>query len=400
MLLIPLNFLILTVRPIFMHMAINPQYLYFHNFVKYADRLCHLFNGGIQKCEIGVLYHAFAEWSGETMLIQSICRVLEENQIDCNIISEDYLLDCTFSNHEYIINQCAHSVLIVPGCTHLPSNIIDIIEKLINLSTICNLYFIDQVPEEYTETADIIRMSQLPALLRNYKILKTQEYVPHLNTFHYIHDDGELIMLMNTHGFKPVDTSVIVDPHDWCIYDAFNNCQYHLPGNLDSDGFKFHLHLDSYESMILVEGKSTNKLPSYGEKVISIANNLNISLKDYKSSDFTLINDTSIGNLAKKYPDFSGSVQYSFTVCLDQTDLFLLLEGNEIIDVNVNNIACGTRISPKYIFDISHALHKGENNFIITVVNNLARAIRDPFSEYLPNEPFGLLNDIALMKKL
>ena len=172
MLLIPLNFLILTVRPIFMHMAINPQYLYFHNFVKYADRLCHLFNGGIQKCEIGVLYHAFAEWSGETMLIQSICRVLEENQIDCNIISEDYLLDCTFSNHEYIINQCAHSVLIVPGCTHLPSNIIDIIEKLINLSTICNLYFIDQVPEEYPETADIIRMSQLPALLRNYPQLQ------------------------------------------------------------------------------------------------------------------------------------------------------------------------------------------------------------------------------------
>ena len=49
----------------------NPQYPYFHYFANYANRLCNLMSAGHQICKVGVLYHAFAEWSGDYMLTVS-----------------------------------------------------------------------------------------------------------------------------------------------------------------------------------------------------------------------------------------------------------------------------------------------------------------------------------------
>ena len=89
----------------------NPQYPYFHKWSHYADRLCHLLSGGYHEAKIGVLYHAFGEWSGEYMLMQKVLKELQQHQIACDIISEDYLLDAQINNQSYITVSYTHLII-------------------------------------------------------------------------------------------------------------------------------------------------------------------------------------------------------------------------------------------------------------------------------------------------
>lgn len=374
----------------------NPQYPYFKVFTAYTDRLCHLFRGGAQQASVGILYHASGEWSGETVMIQSICRVLEQNQIDSNIISEDALAECTLSEDGYTINGFTYPVLLVPGCTHLPKALLG---QLARIAQVCPVYWVGNAPEESSSPA-VVREDELPLLLSQYQTVQTDTKVPHLNVYHYTHEDGDVLMLMNTHVCKRIDCRITVPgSKNWCIYDAMENTLYSLEAQQSEKGTSFSLNLEAYESLILVEGSCSARKPARGKELLCISDNLSVAMKSYQEKEFAPVPITSIGNLAKKYPRFSGSVSYRFTAKLEQTNVLLELTGAEVISAAVNGVPCGTCIAPPYRFDVSAQVHPGENDFTVTVVNTLTRALRDPFSMYIPTEAYGLTGEIRLYEK-
>ena len=78
--------------PYFYYGGKNPMFSAFKELMRYTENMCSILSGEYS-VDIGVLYHAEAEWSGEKYQpIDTVCRELMENQIDFDIVPIEYLL--------------------------------------------------------------------------------------------------------------------------------------------------------------------------------------------------------------------------------------------------------------------------------------------------------------------
>ena len=377
----------------------NPQYPYFHKWSHYADRLCHLLSGGYHEAKIGVLYHAFGEWSGEYMLMQKVLKELQQHQIACDIISEDYLLDAQINNQSYIINNYEYEVLIIPYAQRLPQHLLKKIEEL---SQHIQVVFMNDYPVNmlYKGLCQVLELSSLSQQFKQYQDVKCESNQPYLVTYHYIHDDGEVMMLNNEDICHCIDTNITLENKNWMIYDAYSNQTYQLEANQLFDKKKFHLHLEPYQSIILVTGKSNQKLYCKGQllQTIKVAD---VALKSYQEQIFSSSKKMFIeDDLTKLYPHFSGQIQYHFELNIEQKNVLLELEeAYEIFQIIVNGKDGGTYIAPPYIFDLSQTVVEGKNQIEIITTNNLSRNQRDAFSVYIPIEPLGIRKNIKIYSK-
>ncbi|MCH4242381.1 MAG: hypothetical protein LKF81_10860 [Prevotella sp.] len=382
--------------PHFYAHGMNPQYPYFHVWANYADRLCRLFSGGVKEARVGILYHAFAEWSGDTMMIQKPCRVLQQAQIDSDIIDEDYLKEAKLENHRIVINQCSYDVLLVPGCKKLPEQLI---ERLNKISESVRIYAIGEAPAGLK--IETIELDEIPDSLKNLTSVHTNKKVPYMASYHYLVSDGSAWMFTNEDLIESVDTDVTLDSREkLVVYDAMKNQTYQLNADYNSNSVRFHLHLNPYESLVLAEGQTSHIRDEKAEEVITIGDGFTIKMKRYNEDEFHVIPETKVCDLSTEYESFSGTIKYSFHLSLNNIRVMLQLpEVYEIAEVEVNTKSCGVRIAPGYLYDIEAAAVIGDNTVVITVVNNLARALRDPFSAYIPMEPLGIVRPIQIFKK-
>jgi len=67
----------------------NPQYRHFGKLMRYLNRMCHVFSGGLHAAPVAVLYHGEAEWTGGHMYMQKPARQLLEHQIEFDILPSD-----------------------------------------------------------------------------------------------------------------------------------------------------------------------------------------------------------------------------------------------------------------------------------------------------------------------
>ena len=166
------------------------------------------------------------------------------------------------------------------------------------------------------------------------------------------------------------------------------------------DKKKFHLHLEPYQSIILVTGKSNQKLYCKGQllQTIKVAD---VALKSYQEQIFSSSKKMFIeDDLTKLYPHFSGQIQYHFELNIEQKNVLLELEeAYEIVQIIVNGKDGGTYIAPPYIFDLSQTVVEGKNQIEIITTNNLSRNQRDAFSVYIPIEPLGIRKNIKIYSK-
>ena len=63
----------------------------------------------------------------------------------------------------------------------------------------------------------------------------------------------------------------------------------------------------------------------------------------------------------------------------------------------MNGQKLGTKIAPPYTFDARGAFRAGENVLRIEVTNTLGTSVREPLSQYLLIEPFGMTEEIGLL---
>lgn len=374
----------------------NPQYLYFHKWSTYADRLCHLLSGGYHDCQVGVLYHAFAEWSGDYMFMQKVLKELSHHQIGCDIISEDYLMEARIENKSYIINNYAYQVLVIPYAQRLPQFLLDQINELAkNVQVI----FIDDYPEYLMEHCQKVPLEKIGEILYQYTDIITSSFEEKLVTYKYKQDDGIIYMLNNENIHHCIDTDVSLRAENLMIYDAYINQSYQLESQTQDGITSFHLHLAPYQSLVLVSGKSHHQSIKKGE-LIDERNAAKISLKSYNEEKYTPIPYTLLDStLSQKFPYFSGQIKYEFDICSKEDLLLELEEAYEIVEMIVNGKSIQTLIAPPYIFDLSDFIDLERNHIEIITTNNLSRNQRDSFSSYLSLEPLGIIKPIKIYKK-
>lgn len=68
--------------------AFNPLEPFIGQLLRGMERCAEELDGGVIPCQVGVLYHAEAEWAcgKETMQAQAVVKVLNQRQIFCEIV--------------------------------------------------------------------------------------------------------------------------------------------------------------------------------------------------------------------------------------------------------------------------------------------------------------------------
>ena len=384
----------------------NPQFPYFSYWAQYTNRMCDLLSGGYQVAHIGVLYHASSEWSGDYMFTQKVLKELLIHQIDFNVISEDYLLDCHIENQNYYIKDYAYDILIVPYSQHLPDCLINQLNQLLNNGV--QVIFIDNKPKSFhqlqIQAGKIVHLDELSTVLKDmnaHEVLLSHKQKD-LTYYHYHQKDGEVYMFFNESIIDDIDTTVTLNcDNHLMIYDAYNNQTYNFDYKKQNNQIIFDLHLKPYQSLVLVSGTSNRSVYSLGNKVQQITN-FNVQLKAYNEENFgKSFSVKNLEYLGKQYHDFSGTICYSNDVQCDETNLLLKIDDvYETVNVFVNGKDCGVCITPPYVFDISQALRSGENHLDIFVVNTLNRNQRDMMSMYMETDPLGIVGEVCMYKKL
>lgn len=364
----------------------NPQYPYFHKWSEYASRLCALMSTGYSYAKVGVLYTADAEWNGETMQLDTVLKVLENNQIGADIISEQHLFQAKVQNNIYTINGYDYDVLLVLDCDgHSPQ-----IEQW--LST--NRHLVRRVKKE--------DLNSLATEFENYKEVKLDQPNYHLSFMHQVQEDGDLYVFQNTSLDQPIDCTIQISTIKPLVqYDAMNNKIYPIQSTQQGGIQIVQLHVDPYGLVVLATMENTNfeqKAGKLKDQIDVQVQNLQIKTKAYTECEFTTLTiENGLKDLSKLLQNFSGTIRYEFDLDLDQTNIAIdLREVSEIVDIWMNGQQVDTKIVPPYTFDLSQSAKQGINHIRIDVINTLARAQRDSFSQFIALDPVGIQDEIAI----
>lgn len=96
----------------------NPQFSYFKELMKYANRMCGLLQEGKNVPVAAILYPAENDWMNACMQMEEPGRELMENQIDFEYLPEDVFAESEyygteFRNGSFLVNQREMKALII-----------------------------------------------------------------------------------------------------------------------------------------------------------------------------------------------------------------------------------------------------------------------------------------------
>lgn len=250
----------------------NPQFPYVIRLMQHMNRMAHLLNGGHMNAGIGVLYHAEAEWTGGAYEpYQKIVRALLEKQLDCTVISVDYLSEeeVHFEKGRYAINNLSYEMLLIPYAEYVSDEVVSFVERATQWnipvwmtqghpkSTISGDRLTKQWYESVTITSErSIAEEVKDACSLEIEVLSEQK---DLRACSYVQSDGMIYLFFNEHPFEGIETLVrLYAATDICLlrYDSIKN-------SLERANFKkdiLHLKLAPGESACyFVEKKIRNK---------------------------------------------------------------------------------------------------------------------------------------------
>lgn len=200
------------------------------------------------------------------------------------------------------------------------------------------------------------------------------------------------------------------------LYDPMENKVYPLDYEETQQGTKLHLTVRPFELTVVVFNPGPVTLTSQpiepSGQGISLGS-WQVSLckaKEYPAfgQAFSLEKLTNIGEL---YPDFSGFIRYETTFSSGgNCQTVLQLEHvYECAQVWCNGQYIGSRIAPRYLFDLTQAIQKGTNHLRIEVATTPERDALTkidlsafppgfPTSRFIPStlDPTGLLGEVRI----
>lgn len=397
----------------------NPQFRFYRELNLYTNRVAHLLSGGHHIAPAAVLYHAEAEWSGAWMPFHTPVRALLRDQIDCDVLSADLLLDgVAVTDGHLVAAEERYGCLVVPASEALPRALLARLAELAEAGL--PLLFVERLPERASEGAApelcarlatagrVIALDSLAQTLRDlgcYEITAA-DAAPSLRYYHVRHPDFDVFMLVNEHPHTLIATTLHLPLTGRpLVYDPFTNRLVAALAEHEGEGQRIVLRLSPYESQLLVIGAET--LPAADAPVelahvqtlegpweLAIANTTSYPAFEPRES-LAELRDMSAPDLL---PAFSGTFRYetSFTWAQDGPAAIDLGAVHETAEVWVNGAHAGVRICPPYRFAVSGLLRPGTNRLRVEVTNTLVKQHPDFFSRYAPQEPSGLQGPVRL----
>jgi len=412
--------------------GMNPQYRYYHLLNHYTNRVSHLLSGGLHVAPVAVLYHAEAEWSGKFMTFHQPVKALMQQQIDCDVLPADLLLEAAeVSGGLLKAGGETFRALVIPYCQAMPEQLMARLADWADKGL--PVVFIDRLPERASDcalTGSTKRIDEITAQLagptggRVLSLEGLAQYAralgwveidvdssqPYLRAYHVRHPGLDVYMFTNEHPVDAVDTNVTIHSASGpaYAYDAFLNRVTPLE-TFDMTGqLRFSLHLSPYESTIILSGEAVqgvpaqpNLKPSTGE-VLEINGPWKISTATSQQyPEFTpwqtldQLHDLSQPALL---PNFSGTFRYETEFEWSKTGDTAMLdlgEAYETAEVWINSQPAGVRICPPYRFEL-HGLKPGKNKLVVELTNTLVKEQQDYLSRFTQQEPSGLLGPVEI----
>ncbi len=393
----------------------NPQFGYFANLMKYANRMCELLSGGAHVAEVAVLYHADAEWGGNCMLIQKPAKELLQNQVEFDIVSADMLTNPaeyggSVDKDSFFLNGQQFFTLVIPYVQRLPYGVYEFITGNPGI----NVVFIEALPESVIgknipgqellkalEGCRVVHLKELGKELKKEgktRIGLTEEF-PELAVYHY-RKSMDLIMLNNESAFQTFRGEILVPfRHGVIYYDGMNNEFYRMEAADREAGKLVSLELAPYGSCVLFDAGEedlpvyeamTDKLGRCSQRQ-SLSEDWSYSLATGKGYP-----DFGVGSHMERlepvshiHPNFSGHICYEKKLELDEVREAMYLEFThvaEVLELWINDRHVGTAQYPPYVLEVGEYLVKGGNNIKAIVTTTL-----DKDQNNYP-EPFVVLN--------
>lgn len=394
----------------------NPQFRYFNVYSNYANRLMNLFQSGVHRAPAAVLYPAEQEWAGNYMPVEKPVRELLEHQIDCDIVSADYLFNAVIEGNMLKIHKEYFKTVIIPYGEAIPVNVIRKVTEYAKSGI--RVIFLNDYPsrtlggELSEEEWHILKQVCLAGAVNDLEVLcrdlaEIRLEAPFRELVYYHYDQGtQNWMFFNEHLSKTVDTIIEIPDAAYAYsYDAFSNTLYKLEKK--EDGYR--LKLAPYESCVWIFSEDPIAIADETVKPVchgkpqQLTADWKVSFADsFSYPDFkeTLpVREAVTVNTIDGYEDKCGTVSYETVLTFkeEQGEVFLDLGAvYEIAEVFVNNKSAGVKLCPPYIFDLTGLVEQGKHLLRVEVTNTLGTQIRDGLSQYLVIEPFGIEGPITL----
>lgn len=398
----------------------NPEFPFFAELMKYANRMCGVLNGGKHPARIALLYDAEADWTGKSMPMQKVCRVLMTHQIDFDIVSLDMLADLPAWNGsvgggKLNINGEEFDTLLIPYAQYLPERLLAFCRKDPGFP----VFFIGGYPEAilmdekriapeddtWKQRFGLLAPENLAGELqaRGWAESLLDQDFPDLSVYFYEKDGKQILMLFNESADRNFRGRVKLPFSGDAFYeDLFEEIR--LTVKADEEG-RAVVELPAGGSCLLVEKNEEEEesiiyrplsdILAGAKGVFDLSGEWMVSA--VKAIDYpafgTEKEEKSLRPYSEDHPDFSGVIRYRKSFHLKEKWHQGYLSAEQVFDVfrvTVNGKKAGICLTPPYTVDLRGLLQEGENEIICEVATTPAREQRK-----YPSAPFDFCHEVT-----
>lgn len=412
----------------------NPQFAWFAELMKYANRMCDLLNGGQHVASVALLYDGEFDWVGEHISMQKTARQLIENQIEFDVVSLDMLKNPEMYNGRFTenaleLNGVHFDALVIGGAKQIPEELAEIIRK-----NQMPVYFTEYLPERLvhgTETLyqqfidstqiKLVKEKDLAEKLREegYAKVSLSEKFMHLSFYHY-KKEKQIFLFMNEDPDQIYSGKITLPTERAvCFYDAMKAENQAANYEVIDGKAVVSITLEPGHSCVLMEDAEEKEWKTHDtfEEIKGSCEKMDLS-SDWKVNwvkaidypKFTEEQEKQMETLypiSEKHAIFSGIIRYEKKVQLEQIPSEAYLSAEEVFDVcrvTVNGQNAGVSLIPPYYVSCSDLLKRGENTIVVEVATTAARDQMNypmpPFDfTHEAMEPTGMYGEIALYTK-
>ena len=408
----------------------NPEFPFFAQLMKYADRMCKTLSGGQHAASAAVLYDGELDWSGEHLPMQKITRMLTEHQIEFDIVCLDMLRDLdaymgSVSDNTLTINGVSFGALLVPWAENIPQSLLAFARKYPAFPVIfCGGRPSRALRDESGEPdAELLAalpaypLEQLPKGLAamGLRPIRTKPDFKPLRIYHYIKEGKPLFLLMNESASERFAGEVLLPaegPLAWA--DALRGYRSVLRTRPADGGVWATLELFPGECC-LVTAEDGEGLPPWrglSEHLADCRERVDLS-KDWSLSLAAAADPPVFGAaeevetltpVSDAHPSFSGIMRYEKRFLLNEQPEEAWFTASQVFDVlrlTVNGEDAGVCLTPPWALQVAQFLRPGENSITVEVASTPARDQMNfpqpPFDfSHEALEPTGMFGSVAL----
>lgn len=383
----------------------DPQFDYMSVLFRYMNRVCHLLEGGKALVDVAVLFPAEADWIGTSAGMGRVAKLCIQHQIPYDILCIDTLETADIKDGAICVGSAAYKTLVVDKVEFLPDEALELLRRLQQQGA--NIIFVDRAPVGIHGTKaleiPLIQSGELLSQLEKYRRCVTAAPEKWLRFYPYVQDELTIYYFLNSSMTERVDTKIALPLGTKSLvgYDALN--QKLFTPERDQAG-NVVLKLDVGESVLFLAADK-DALPEVKEPVqkhmeeIPFQGTFAVSVADHTHMDQfePLTTMDKLEDVALLKPGFGGKIRYetTFQGKCQEISLGRCYDG---VEVFVNGVSAGTRISYPYRFHVQELTTDGTNTLTIETGTTLTNVVPDAMSQERPVPPQGIFGPVRLFR--